>query len=400
MRMPGTSARAERFARVLDDPAAAEAGTEVAELVAVVDRLRSIEDVELDPRVRTQLRNRLVTAAVDASVMRSAGGGVATDELARRRARWSRGRVGLVAALLVLVALASLTVVFSRGALPGDSLYGVKRASEDAELQFARGDEARGWKYLDLARTRAQEVGDLTGRQVNAPVFTSTLTVMDQQMTDGVRLLNGIAAGRADDALLVREQAWAVAQYGLLLDLVARLPASVQPDAVSSMLLLRQVVERVVLLRGSLSCDCLGTSGSDGLGPLPCVPCTARASGTPPPAAATTPNGPAAPTSSPTPGAPPASRPVPPRPTSAPPTATGGGGGPLPLPTGGGGNPLPSGGGGRPLPTSVPVPTVPVPTVPGLPLPTSIPLPTLPLPPLPTLLPTGGILPSGVLPGL
>jgi hypothetical protein len=413
MRMPGAGARADQLARALDDPTGAADEPELAELVRVADRLRSVEEVEPEARFRTQLRNRLVTAAADASVMRSAGGVAATDELARRRGGWTRMRVALVAAVLVLIALASMTVVFSRGALPGDSLYGVKRASEDAELQFARGDEARGWKYLGLARTRAQEVNDLTGRQVTATVFTSTLSVMDQQTTEGVRLLNGVGAGRGDDALLSREQTWAVDQYGILLGLVVRLPASVQPDAVDSMLLLRRIVERVVLLRDSLGCGCLATSGSDNLGPLPCVPCAARTSGTPP-AATSASSVPGVPTTTPTPGAPGSTRPVPSGTASAPPARSGGGGVtiPVPVPTGGGGIPVPvptGGGGRRPVPTSVPLPTVP-----GLPLPTTVPLPTVPLPtlplpslpslPLPTsVLPTGlvptGLAPTGLLPG-
>jgi Domain of unknown function (DUF5667) len=409
MRLPGVGTRADRLARVLDDPPAAAGEPELTGLVAVAERLRSVEDGEPDPRFRTQLRNRLVTAAGDASVMRAAAAGRALDddELAARRRRWTGPRAVLVAALLVLVALASLTVVFSRGALPGDSLYGVKRASEDAELQFARGDEARGRRYLGMARTRAEEIRDLTGKQVNSGTYTSTLATMDAQTKDGSKLLNGVAAGRGDDGLLLREQTWAVDQYGILLGLVGRLPVPAQPDAVDSMVLLRRVVERIVLLRAGLGCDCLGSSGADDLGPLPCGPCAARTGSTPPSAATTTPS---VPTSTPRPGAPGSSRPVPP--STAPPSTGGGAGGSAPPTSGGGGGaPAPTGGGGGggggPLPTSVPIPsvpglplptTVPLPPLPSLPLPSlpSLPLPSLPLPSLP--LPTG-LVPTGLLPG-
>ena len=61
--------------------------------------------------------------------------------------------------------LGALTVLLSRGALPGEMLYSIKRASESAEIGLTSGQEAKGLKHLDFASTRLEEVSDLIERQ-------------------------------------------------------------------------------------------------------------------------------------------------------------------------------------------------------------------------------------------
>ncbi|MBE7187744.1 DUF5667 domain-containing protein, partial [Jatrophihabitans endophyticus] len=88
---------------------------------------------------------------------------------ARRRKdssdRRVRRPVGLAAACVAVLVLGfSGTVWKSRSALPGDSLYGLKRASENVQLDLTTGDTARGHEYLKLATTRVQEAKDLLGQ--------------------------------------------------------------------------------------------------------------------------------------------------------------------------------------------------------------------------------------------
>src|SRR6185312_4147941 len=65
--------------------------------------------------------------------------------------------VGMAAALAVL-AIAGGSVFASRDAVPGDALYGIKRAAEAAGGIFAGGAAARGQHDLDLATTRLDEI--------------------------------------------------------------------------------------------------------------------------------------------------------------------------------------------------------------------------------------------------
>src|SRR4051812_11612229 len=66
------------------------------------------------------------------------------------------GAVGMAAALAVL-AIAGGSVFASRDAVPGDALYGIKRAAEAAGGIFG-GAAARGQHDLDLATTRLDEI--------------------------------------------------------------------------------------------------------------------------------------------------------------------------------------------------------------------------------------------------
>jgi hypothetical protein len=52
----------------------------------------------------------------------------------------------------------------STNALPGDTLYGLKRGMEDLKLDMASGDASRGKVYLDMASTRMQEARRLMDR--------------------------------------------------------------------------------------------------------------------------------------------------------------------------------------------------------------------------------------------
>ncbi|WP_406184053.1 DUF5667 domain-containing protein [Streptomyces sp. NBC_01006] len=136
----------------------------------------------LDPEVKVVQRAQLV-AAMEAMVMEErAGGGAASDprlpeqrtgrgahratslRKLRPRSRWSKGiaagglTVGVAAGAFSGVAAASTD------ALPGDSLYPVKRGMEDLKLGMADEDADRGELYLDQASNRLSEARRLMER--------------------------------------------------------------------------------------------------------------------------------------------------------------------------------------------------------------------------------------------
>lgn len=85
----------------------------------------------------------------------------------------------------------------SSDALPGDSLYGLKRGMEDIHLGLADGDADRGEVYLDQASTRLSEArrlmerarsGDLDHEQLGE--VRRTLNGMTHDATEGHRLLH------------------------------------------------------------------------------------------------------------------------------------------------------------------------------------------------------------------
>ncbi|MEV0368693.1 DUF5667 domain-containing protein [Streptomyces sp. NPDC050636] len=182
--------RANAFAQALEDQvlegAAAEdkvdspaQAPEEARLLAVADGLGELPKPEMATEVKTVQRAQLI-AAMEAAFSEGApsddarvpvqrtpkGAHRAAKSLGRLRPR-SRLSKGLAAGgLTVGVAAGAFSGVAaaSSDALPGDSLYGLKRGMEDLKLGMADDDSDRGQLYLDQASTRMLEARRLMER--------------------------------------------------------------------------------------------------------------------------------------------------------------------------------------------------------------------------------------------
>jgi hypothetical protein len=85
----------------------------------------------------------------------------------------------------------------SSDALPGDSLYGLKRGIEDVKLTLADDNTDRGELYLDQASTRLSEARQLMERDHSGPLdheslgeIRRALTGMRHDASEGHRLLH------------------------------------------------------------------------------------------------------------------------------------------------------------------------------------------------------------------
>lgn len=165
-------------------PAAAEQDrqdrTGRGRMLALAAGLGALPRPELDPDVKVVQRARLV-AAMEAMLLE---GGEAADpsvpEQRSPRARGAHRATGLRklrprSRLSKGLAAGGLTVGVAAGAfggvaaassdaLPGDSLYGLKRGVEDIKLGLAEGEDDRGRLYLDQASTRLGEARRLMER--------------------------------------------------------------------------------------------------------------------------------------------------------------------------------------------------------------------------------------------
>jgi hypothetical protein len=195
-------------------PPTAEEQTERGELLALAAGLGALPKPQLDPEVKVVQRAQLVaameamlkegTGAADASVpeqrfSRSRGAHRASP-LGKLRTR-SRLTKGLAAGgLSVGVAAGAFggVAAASSNALPGDSLYGLKRGIEDFKLNYlTNGDDQRGQTYLDQASTRLNEARRLLERGRGGHLdhesigeIRRTLSGMQQDVTEGHRLLH------------------------------------------------------------------------------------------------------------------------------------------------------------------------------------------------------------------
>ncbi|WP_250405105.1 DUF5667 domain-containing protein [Streptomyces cellostaticus] len=204
---------AEQSAARAGSPPTTEEQFERGELLALADELGALPRPQLDPEVKVVQRARLVAAmeamlqeggAADTAVpeQRSRGRGAhRASPLGKLRPR-SRLTKGLAAGgLSVGVAAGAFggVAAASSDALPGDSLYGLKRGIEDFRLNYlSDGEDQRGQTYLDQASTRLSEARRLMerargGRQLDHESIGEirrTLSGMRHDVTEGHRLLH------------------------------------------------------------------------------------------------------------------------------------------------------------------------------------------------------------------
>ena len=279
---------------------------------------------------------------------------------------------GAVAVTAVCALVLGVAVWLSTRALPGDALYGLKRARESVELNLTHGT-AKGRKYLSLAHTRAEETSKLVSRAnaVGDPVgdgpqagavsshvthlIDSTMDAADKDLVDGWGILLTQATQQGSDGPIQYMIKWIPGQVDLLSDTADRLPDGAARNRLLASIQRAEAAKKLAttaapqVRNGTLPSNPMSTGPSANPGGTGPVPGRSGSSG------ATGPNG--QPSSGATGG------------TQAPGGSTGG--------SGGGGS---GGGGGG---TSVGPPVIP-PILPPITLPTVI-IPGLPTIVLPTI---------------
>ncbi|WP_028934818.1 DUF5667 domain-containing protein [Pseudonocardia spinosispora] len=192
-----------------------------------------------------------------------------------------RGLLGIsAAAALMVLAVTGGGAMFSQNALPGDSLYGVKQASESAMVGLTPGQGNKAQRQLDYAATRIGEVQKLNSSADSpnkAADISQALKGFNEQTESGSRMwLAG--SGTSNSAELGALANWSQSQQQKLSQMRSTMPASAQPDADHSMRLLEDVRTRAQQLRNRQGCDKV-TSGTDQLGPVPAKgACTSKES--------------------------------------------------------------------------------------------------------------------------
>ncbi|MGW3943227.1 DUF5667 domain-containing protein [Streptomyces phaeochromogenes] len=190
---------------------------EQGRMLSLASGLGELPKPELDPEVKVVQRAQLV-AAMEAMLQEgtAAGGRAADPSVPEQRSHRGRGAhratglgklrprsrlsKGLAAGgLTVGVAAGALSGVAaaSSDALPGDSLYGLKRGMEDLKLGMADGEGDRGRLYLDQASTRLSEARRLMERGRSGPLdheslgeIRRALSGMQHDASEGHRLLH------------------------------------------------------------------------------------------------------------------------------------------------------------------------------------------------------------------
>lgn len=233
--LPHRRAEAERFAALLDGRRVNGGAVDHPELVALAGLARALSPVEHAPDAgfRTALRERLVAEAATREVTSPEArrsGAVAVPaspgtDGERRPPRWRSAVATLAVAALVSGVGAAAA---SNRALPGDSLYGLKRSIESVELALARSELDRGRELLDQADARLTEAERLaSSSEVGEPEtqqqLRETLVEMATVTTEGADALMSSYRDTGDREPLLVLDRFVVAQQDRLKDLMSLL---------------------------------------------------------------------------------------------------------------------------------------------------------------------------------
>ncbi|MDN4171770.1 DUF5667 domain-containing protein [Nocardioides sp. SOB77] len=204
--------RAEEFNSLVEGASTRELhDTRTAELAELARALRSTPPVEARPAFVADLRERLMTEAATALVPTPAGTRADAESrltLAPRRTARDRRIAAAVGGFAIVGATTSMAVA-AQSALPGDTLYPLKRAIENAQTGFSVSDNQKGSTLLANAEGRLREVEQLSQSEeareaATAETIATTLAEFTEQAGAASELLindyeqNGHAEAIAD----------------------------------------------------------------------------------------------------------------------------------------------------------------------------------------------------------
>jgi len=197
---------AEEFDQVLSGTADPAVAARYAELVEAVEQLHALPEVMPRAEFVGDLRSRLMTAAETELVVATPTRTVTSlpEERLRRRNR----RLGTIAASLVVVGGTAGMAAAASGALPGETLYPVKRGIEQVTTAVRIDDASQGKALLGQAATRLDEVRALQASGTADPdLVAETLDSFRDAADSGSEKLFGSyqASGDAADITAVRD---------------------------------------------------------------------------------------------------------------------------------------------------------------------------------------------------
>ena len=175
-----------------------------------------------------------------------------------QESRSHRVRQAVAALTAVAIVGGAGAAAASSGAVPGDSLYGLKRGFEAAQLSLAGSEMARGRELLEQADARLSEAEKLA-EATSAPDSTTrdrigqALSDMETALRDGSTLLTDVYRQTGDPAALELLDRFVIDQQrrlDALLDRLAAIDPGLRDDAGATADLLASLHAQVAALTG------------------------------------------------------------------------------------------------------------------------------------------------------
>lgn len=216
--------RADRFDAMIEGDSTVESHD--SDLLELVGAMRSMPPVTARPEFVADLRERLMAEADTAMVPAD----VSKLKLPDRKPTRERRLAAVVGGIAIVGATTSLAVA-SQGALPGDSLYPIKRAIESVHTGISVGEANRGSTVLANASSRLDEVDELTRQgdpdAADEARIARTLDTFTEQATEASDLLLSDYADNGNASSIAQLRDFASSSLGQL----AALEPLVPPEA-------------------------------------------------------------------------------------------------------------------------------------------------------------------------
>lgn len=244
---PWERQRVRRFAAAVDGGQVHDRS--VSELFALATAMGIAGDASPRPAdtFKVSLRQRLLAVAAVNAVSGTSGGAAAPVPTS-----WRRRMAAAGTAIAIATGGVAGTAMASAGALPGDTLYDVKRIVESLQIALSLDDAAKGKQYLEIAGIRLSEVAGLleeSGPRPTSPVLVEQLSTTLGDMGTALQLgrehLLAAYEATGDPSVLAKYSSSLRALADLLASLTPMLPEEVIEQQAEMLTAFREVAQLV-----------------------------------------------------------------------------------------------------------------------------------------------------------
>jgi hypothetical protein len=193
--------RADEFDALLSAPArTTDTAAAYADLLELVGALQTAPAVSARAEFVTDLRGQLMVEA--ARQARPVDAALRLRLTPQQRHGTRERRLATVLGGFAIVAASGSMAMASQAALPGDVLYPVKRALENAHTNLQSGDAAKAETLIAHAQSRLDEAQQLTAEGADAGTVAETLLDFTDQSNQAADLALGNYAETGDQEAL------------------------------------------------------------------------------------------------------------------------------------------------------------------------------------------------------
>jgi len=225
--------RADEFDALLSAPASERATAEAyVDLLEVVGALRTVPEVTARADFVSDLRSQLVVEA--ARQARPVDAALRLRLTPKQRQGTRERRMATVLGGFAIVAASGSMAMASQAALPGDALYPVKRAIENAHTNLQSDDAAKAETLIAHAEQRLEEAQQLTAEGAEASAVAETLQDFTEQSNQATGLALDDYAATGDQAAIGDLRSFAARSMGDLDALGDVVPADARPALITA----------------------------------------------------------------------------------------------------------------------------------------------------------------------